>query len=162
MGYVVCGFGHRNIFDGIESADEILVLKESLTLLLETIIENEESPVFMTGMRGEFDNLFASVVRILKENKKSIKLVLVEPYFSDALNKYKDYFEVMYDSIIIPDEIAGAYPKKAITLRNKWMVEQSDSIVSYVNKEQGGAYNTLKYAKSLNKTIYNLGDLDFE
>ena len=57
----------------------------------------------------------------------------------------------MYDEVVIPDVVAGGHPKSAITKRNRWMVEESDFIVSYVIRDFGGAYTAIKYATKLGK-----------
>ena len=141
----VC-FGHRNIWKDVDE----------LRNILEDLIINENVTIFMTGGMGEFDSIFSSNVRSLKKQYKNIKLWLVKPYFSAELNSNKNYYESQYDEIIIPDVVAGIYPKAAITKRNRWMVEQSDIIISYINKEYGGAYMAVKYAKSLGKRIISV------
>ena len=67
-----------------------------------------------------------------------------------------EYYEKYYDSIIIPESLHGAHPKAAITLKNRWMIEQSDLVMIYVEREKGGAYAAMKYAEKLNKRIINL------
>lgn len=62
----------------------------------------------------------------------------------------------MFDSVIVPDVVVGIHYKSAITKRNRWMIENSDIVVAYIYREFGGAYNAVKYAKKLNKTIINL------
>ena len=156
----VCCFGHREIFRDIESADDIYNLKNNVSRSIECLIDDYGYNIFMTGGRGEFDNLFAEEVRKLKVKYPHIKLVLVEPYFSDKLNKYKAYYETMYDSIIVPDELANVHYKKAIESRNKWLVDNSDMVISYVNRWSGGAYKAIKYAMSLKRFVMNLGNID--
>ena len=68
----------------------------------------------------------------------------------------------MYDSIIVPDELADVHPKQAIRLRNRWMVDHSDVIFSYVDNRSGGAYEALKYAACKGKNIYNMGKIFFK
>lgn len=113
----------------------------------------------MVGRNGEFDNMFSNTIRALKNVYPNIKLVLVEPYFSNGLNKYKEYFEIMYDSIIVPDELANVYHKRVITARNHWMVDNSDLVIAYVERRSGGAYNAMRYAKEKDKLIINIGSL---
>ena len=105
----------------------------------------------MTGGMGDFDGIFSSAVRTLKRKYADIKLLLVKPYFSGELNTNKEYYEYMYDEVIIPDVVAGVHPKSAITKRNRWMVEKSDIIVYYIQRDFGGAYTAIKYATKLGK-----------
>ncbi len=147
MKNVVCAcFGHRNIWGSVQNLSDIL----------EALIISENVSVFMTGGMGDFDSMFCSAVRVLKKRYSNIKLLLVKPYFSGELNTNRSYYESMYDEVIIPDAVAGIYPKSAITKRNRWMVEQSDIIVSYVYKDFGGAYTAVQYAKSLGKKIISV------
>ena len=67
-----------------------------------------------------------------------------------------EYYEKYYDSILIPECLYGAHPKSAITLRNRWMVERSDLVIVYVERNKGGAYAAMTHAKKLNKEIVNL------
>ena len=67
---------------------------------------------------------------------------------------YKNY----YDEITIPDVCYGKHFKAAITERNRWMVEQADLFICYVEREEGGAYTALKYAKKLEKEVINLAE----
>ena len=67
-----------------------------------------------------------------------------------------EYYEKYYDSIIIPESMHGVHPKAAITLKNRWAVEQSDLVIVYVERSNGGACAAMKYAKKLNKRIINL------
>lgn len=158
----ICCFGHREMFRDITSADDITNLKENLCIFIERMIKLYDVETFLTGRRGEFDNLFSCVIRKLKEKYPKIKLVLVEPYFSNSLNTHKEYYESMYDSIIIPDELAGVHPKQAIKLRNKWMVENSFMVISYVNRTSGGAYEAIKYAEKIGVFVYNIGKIHLE
>ena len=69
-----------------------------------------------------------------------------------------EHYEKYYDSVIIPECIAKTHPKGAITKRNRWMIEQADLFICFVEHEEGGAYTALKYAKKLGKKIINLAD----
>ena len=59
----------------------------------------------------------------------------------------------MYDNIIIPPAIVGIHYKRAITARNRWMVDNSDLIISYIVRNYGGAADTVNYAKRTDKRI---------
>ena len=59
--------------------------------------------------------------------------------------------------------VGNAHPKGAITLRNKWVAEICDLIICYIEREEGGAYSAVKYAKKLKKRVVNIGsDEDIE
>ena len=84
--------------------------------------------------------------------KESNSLILVLPY----VQKDMEYYAKYYDDIILPDCVSGTHPKGAITKRNKWMIENSDLILCYVERDCGGAYEAVKYAKKKEKNIINI------
>ena len=98
---------------------------------------------------GEFDSKCSAAVRKAKRThpEKDIKLFLVEPYMKTEINEGKDYYEVFFDDVLVPIELAEVHYKKAITQRNKWMIDQSDYLIAFVHRDFGGAYETMKYAR---------------
>ena len=58
--------------------------------------------------------------------------------------------------MVIPDVVVGVHPKAAIKKRNRWMVENSDVVVTYVFKDYGGAYDAKKYAEKLDKKVISV------
>lgn len=142
-----CGFGHRDMFKNIDA-----VLRQTLV----NLIKQENVTLFYIGGMGEFDKIFSSTVRGLKRSFPDIKLVLVKPYFSNELNTNKEYYENTYDGIYIPEESATTFHKKAITVRNRWMVDNADFIISGVYKDYGGAYDAVRYAQQNKKIVFKL------
>jgi len=143
---ICCCFGHREVYRDIS-----VRLQE----IIEDLIVNKGVKTFYTGGMGQFDGKFATTVRAMKRTYKDIELILVCPYLTQELNRDKEWYELNYDSILIPSELDGIHYKSAIKARNRWMVDNSDYIVSYVYREFGGAYDAVKYAKKQGKEIYN-------
>lgn len=141
-----CGFGHRNVFENISSKLDNAVE--------EAIAQGCE--IFYTGAMGEFDSLFSSAVRKAKKVYPHIKLFCLKPYFTNDINTNREYYTSLYDDIIIPDELAGIYPKAAIKARNRWMIDNSDVILIYTIRNYGGAYDALKYAERKRKCIIKI------
>ncbi len=142
--YTISFFGHRVLYD-------LTRIDTQLFPLLKDLIQTKSYFSFLIGRQGEFDIYVASVIkRIQRESgKENNELTLVLPYAVADLPFYESY----YDSIIIPECLQGAHPKSAITRKNRWMIEQSDLVIVLVDKETGGAYTALKYAKQRNKTV---------
>ena len=140
-------FGHRQV-------DDLWRLEERLYPILKNLIGATEYINFLIGRNGEFDEHVASVIkRVQKEiGQENSTVTLVLPYTVADL----EYYEKYYDDIIIPDEVYGAHPKSAITLRNRWMIEHSDLVIVYVARDRGGAFAAMNYAKKMNKGIINL------
>lgn len=104
---------------------------------------------FYTGGMGEFDSKCSAAVRKEKRAhpEKDIKLFLVEPYMKTEINESKDYYGASFDDVLVPIELAEVHYKKAITQRNKWMIDRSDYLIAFVHRNFGGAYETMKYAR---------------
>ena len=140
--YRVCMFGHR-------SFDKHLRIDKYLTRTLREMMTDNFVEVYV-GRNGEFDIYATSVLKRLQKDigRENSEIICVLPY----TNKDIDLFARYYDSIIIPECLNNTHPKNAITKRNKWMVENTDLVICYVENKCGGAYNALKYAERLGKS----------
>ena len=147
--YRVVLFGHRD-FNGHRALDE------RLFPLLKDIIRIKPYVEMYIGRNGEFDLYAAALIKSIQNamGKTNNELICVLPY----PEKNMEYYEEYYDSVIIPECAELSHPKGAIKKRNKWMVEQADLLVCYVERKEGGAYTALKYAKKLEKQIINLAE----
>ncbi len=145
--FTVSLFGHREIND-------LHQLNDRLTPIIKELIQTKTYVTFLIGRNGEFDEYAASIIKKVQNTigKENNNTTLVLPYTVADI----EYYEKYYDSIIIPECVYGAYPKSAITLKNRWMVEISDLVIFYVERNKGGAYTAMKYAEKLNKKIINL------
>ena len=148
---LVCTFaGHREVF-GLSPFKVVEIL--------ESLLEAEREMICYVGGEGAFDDLSASAVRTLKRRHadKAVSLVLVLPYMQRRINTNKAYYENSFDEILIPIELAGVHYKKAITARNRWMIDRADCLIAMVWRDYGGAYQTLKYAQRRRKRIFYIG-----
>lgn len=149
--YTVSFFGHRKLYD-------LRQIDERLSQLLKELIQTKTYIAFIIGRHGDFDEYAASVIkRVQKElGSDNNDLTLVIPYTVSDIEFYEKY----YDNVIILEPAEGVHPKRAITLRNRWMVEQSDLVIVNVKHSKGGAYTAMKYAEKNNKKIINLCDIE--
>ena len=140
-------FGHREI-DSLREIDNLLIpyLKEWVSA--------HQFTSFLIGRSGEFDEYAASIIKCIQKDcgAESTELTLVLPYTVSKLPDYEKY----YDSVFIPESLANAHPKSAITLRNHWMIDNSDLVIVYTKRKFGGAYEALRYAIKTNKSTINL------
>ena len=149
--YTVSFFGHREI-------PNILALEDRLLRIIRDVINEHEYVEFLVGRNGDFDQLAASTIRqaIRKYGCGNAALILVLPYskaeYRDNQREYHEY----YDEVEICTASSQAYPKAAIQVRNKAMVDRSDLVLCYIQHKNGGAYKTIKYAEEQGKTILNL------
>lgn len=134
-------FGHR------DTPPEI---KPLLREVLLDLIQHQGVKQFYVGNQGNFD---AMALRLLKEFEKpySITYDVVLAYLP---KKTEPFFEAYYT--ILPEGIETVPPRFAIEYRNKWMIEHSDIVVTYVTRNFGGAAKFKKLAEKRNKTMIEL------
>ncbi len=138
-------FGHRDTGEETEP-------KLKATLI--DLIENHHVRNFYVGNNGRYDCM---VKRLLVELKEiySIRYAVVLAYL--PVKKHNTEDENPPDTIL-PDGIESVPRKFAISYRNKWMIEQSDYVVTYVRYNVGGAARFKEYAVRKNKIIINLAE----
>ena len=153
--FTVAFFGHREIDNPFKIEDR---LEEEIYRLL----GEKEYVDFLVGRNGEFDQFASSaVLRVRKRYRDdNSSLILVLPYpKADYLNNV-EYYEEYYSEIEISHVASVAHPKAAIQIRNREMVDRSDLIVCCIERESGGAWQTVKYAMEKGKTVINLAKED--
>ena len=112
-------FGHRYVSQNIEP---------TLRSTLIDLIENHKVDLFYVGNHGGFDAMVRRVLRELSD-KYPIRYYVVLAYMPTKRGEFdcNDYSDT-----ILPDGIETVPKRFAITYRNKWMIEQSDFVVTYV------------------------------
>lgn len=142
--FIVSLFGHRQIEDWRQ-------LDDQFTRLIKKLLQTKTYVSFLIGRNGEFDEYAASMIKTVQREtgKENSDITLVLPYTVANM----EYYESYYDSIVIPDCVYRAHPKTAITQRNRWMIEQADLVIIYIERNNGGAYSAWKYAKKQDKQI---------
>ena len=145
--YRIAFIGHREIYGHYHLEDQIEQIARDK-------LREKEYVEFYVGRNGDFDILVASAV---KKAQKAVghhnsSLILLQPYPM----KNDEYYEKFYDEIQYPVD-RRMHPKAAITKRNRWMIENSELLVAFVEVgKKGGAMATLKYAESRGLEIINL------
>ncbi|MDE6035621.1 MAG: hypothetical protein K2G36_06890 [Ruminococcus sp.] len=74
---------------------------------------------------------------------------------------HKENYMCCYNEVEICQESAGAYPKSAIRIRNRSMIERSDIIVCCLQHSGGNTYKYIRYAEKLGKIVLNTGNGKF-
>lgn len=143
-------FGHRKI-------ENISGVEEKLFSVISNIIENHDYVKFLSGREGEFDWLASSVVSRAAAGHNNTHSVLVMPYMKAGYRDHKENYLCCYNEVEICKESAVAYPKAAIQIRNRIMIERSDIIVCCIQHTGGSAYRSVKYAEKLHRKIINTG-----
>ena len=144
--YRVAFIGHREICGNCHLADAVeQVIRQQL--------QCREYVEFYAGRSGDFDLLAASAVKRAQNalGRHNSSLILVQPYPT----KDDEYYASYYDEIVYPVD-PKMHPKSAITRRNRWMMEQADLLLAFVNTEQlGGARTALRYAEKKGVPVIN-------
>ncbi len=134
--------------------------RNKVKALIKRMIENDVR-TFWCGAQGAFDGLCANILKELKEFYPGIKVYVVTPYFNENYLKELNLLieDGYYDGIISPP-IEHVPPKYAIIARNKYMIENSNILIAYVDSIIGNAYACYRYAVRRGDVVtYNLGDL---
>ena len=131
-------FGHK------ETPKEI---EPTLRSTLIDLIDNKNVTVFYVGNNGAFDTM----VRFQLEDLSltyPITYNVVLAYLPTKKSEYDDSTNTIY-----PEGIETAPKRFAISYRNKWMIQQSDIVVTYVTHSFGGAAQFKNTAERKGKTI---------
>lgn len=146
--FTVSFFGHRQI-------DRPFEAEERLEKIIRELIQSKEYVEFLVGRNGEFDQMVASTVLRAKKavDDANSALVLVLPYMTAEYSNNKASFEDYYDEIEVFD---SGHFRSAFGQRNRSMVDRSDIVVCCIEHDEGGAYETVKYARKNNKKILNV------
>ena len=139
---MVCTFfGHKDTPKEIEP---------TLRSTLIDLIENKNVNVFYVGNNGNFDTMVRHQLEDLSQTYP-ITYSVVLAYLPTEKNKYDNLTNTIY-----PEGLETVPKRFAISQRNKWMIQQSDIVVTYVTHNFGGAWQFEKISEKQNKTIIHL------
>ena len=132
-------FGHRDAPKEIEP---------TLRMTLIDLIENKNATVFYVGNHGNFD---AMVRRQLEDLSKiyPIKYYVVLAYMPSKNDKSDEHS-------ILPEGTETVPRRFAINYRNKWMLNKSDIVITYVTRNFGGAWEFKQMAEKAQKYMIYL------
>lgn len=136
-------FGHKDTPKEIEP---------TLRTTLVDLIENHGATVFYVGNNGNFDTMVRRQLENLSQTYP-ITYNVVLAYLPTKKSEYDDH-----SNTILPEGIETVPKRFAISYRNKWMVEQSDVVVTYVTHSFGGAAQFKAMAERQGKTVIELSE----
>ena len=134
-------FGHKDTPKEIEP---------TLRSTLIDLIENKNVNLFYVGNNGNFDTMVRHQLEELSQTYP-ISYSVVLAYLPTEKNKYDDLTNTIY-----PEGLETVPKRFAISWCNKWMIQQSDVVVTYVTHKFGGAAHFKEMAEKLNKHVINL------
>lgn len=123
---------------------------------VENLITEYGVNIFYVGNNGQFDHLVAAVLREVKLHNPQISYSIVLAYLPE---REKEHNQLSYTETIYPEGLEDTPPRFAISKRNKWMVQQSEYVIAYVEHSFGGAAQFTEYARKKHRTVINLADL---
>ncbi len=149
--FTVSFFGHRRLNDSF-------AVERTLEKMVCEWLRQKAYIEFLVGRDGEFDQLVASTVRRCKRviRDDNSFLIWVMPYLTAEYRNNEKAFQDYYDEIEVCERSGRSHYKAAFQVRNKSMVDRSDSIVFCVEHSSGGAYQTMLYARKQHKPLVNL------
>lgn len=138
-------------------ADSPTNIKKEIQKVIEDLILQKGVNTFYVGTNGNFDRMVQSVLIDLKKQYPNLECYTVLAYIPGI----KPEFDVAYEKLetLYPDGLEKVPKRFAIDWRNKWMVQQSDYVISYVRHSFGGAAKYMELAKRKKKIVYNLANL---
>ncbi|MBQ7779139.1 MAG: hypothetical protein IJ404_01470 [Clostridia bacterium] len=138
-------FGHR---------DAPWEIKEQVKDAVIDLTTKHGVNTFFVGDSGAFDRIVKSVLtELMPLYNFDLQVILSRiPTVNDS-ERYND--GTMY---VVPEGIETALPRFRIDFRNKYMLNASDYVIAYVEREYGGAFKYYKMAKKRNLTVINLAE----
>ena len=149
-----CAFtGHRQIKNEHRSALPALVLRA-----VEYAYSEGCRDFFAGGALG-FDTVAAREVIRFRMRHPDVRLVLLLPC-QNQTDMWSGYQQEAYDHVLAcADEvkyISESYFDGCMRERNFALANAADILIAYVGRGRSGAAQTVRFAESLGKTVYNL------
>lgn len=114
---------------------------------------------FYCGMAKGFDLAAAESVIALKESYPGVELVACIPcggqslsYSASDKRRYNRILSFCSETITL----SGDYYKGCMHVRDRFMVDNSDIVLSYLREKRGGTYYTVSYAEKKGLKIISL------
>ena len=136
--------------------------------LVEAVFEvsDEGYTDFFCGMAHGFDIVAGEAVELLKKARPGkARLIAVIPFEKQA-NAWTEEWKKRYSDLLsLADRvvyISREYSKDCYHRRNRYMVDNSDTVITFFDGKSGGTAATLRYAKTKQKRIINIAEIEDE
>lgn len=136
-------FGHKDTPKEIEPP---------LRATLIDLIKNHGATEFYVGNNGNFDTMVRRQLENLSQTYP-ITYNVVLAYLPTKKSEYDDF-----TNTLLPEGIESVPKRFAISWRNKWMIQQSDIVVTYVARTYGGAWQFKAMAERQGKKAIELSE----
>lgn len=149
-----CAFtGHRNI-----KPEHRKKLPELLERAISYAYQNG-CRVFYAGGAIGFDTEAARAVIKFRIDHPDVSLVLLLPCINQGARWSASQLSVYEYTLSAANEveyISEEYNDRCLRDRNRALASRCDILVAYLERQNSGAAQTVRMAKSLGKTVYNL------
>lgn len=135
---VISFFGHR---------DCPYSIYPRLVKTVESLVLQNDKITFLIGEEGVFDSLALKAVKEISEMYAYVEYYIVLAYYKE---------DKPNEPSLYPEEVAMSLPKFSISTRNKWIIEKSDLVITYVMRDWGGAYKSKNRAIKKGKCVVEL------
>ena len=145
---------------------EYIDFENKLTETVFSLAENGCN-TFYSGMAMGFDIIAAETVLLAKRafKKVPIKLICAVPFIEQS-NPFTDDWKKRYSGILKKADnvilMSDSYYKGCYQKRNEFMVDNSDTVVTWFDGRSGGTKNTLAYAQNKGRKIININETEKE
>ena len=139
-----CFTGHREIPD-TEYGITHKKTREAIMMLIDKGVER-----FIVGGAVGFDTLAATLLFEIRENCPQIKIIIAVPYRAQAKGFSESDLAVYNEALRLADEtvvLSESYYRGCLHVRNRYMVDESGFLISYLRRQSGGSAFTTDYAK---------------
>lgn len=148
-----CFTGHRFV-----PSYAIAQIKERLDCEISRLA-NEGFTTFISGGALGFDTLAAQAVIRVRERRRDIRLVVVQPCRDQDL-RWNSRDRIVYRKILdSADEVVcllEKYTTGCMHMRNRFMIDHSSVCVAYLTSSGGGTAYTVGYAESCGVKTINI------
>ena len=139
-------FGHRVVTTDV---------KTRLRTVITDLIAHHAADVFYVGNQGNFDEIVLEVLREIQAVYPIVyAVVLAYLPVGKGGNGAQDCPDTIY-----PEGLETVPKRFAVCYRNRWMLERSDYVVTYLTHQRGsGAARYQSLAERRGKKVISLGD----
>lgn len=123
--------------------------RETLKAVIIDLVKNNGVDTFYVGNHGNFDKMAYKILCELSDVYNIKFFVVLSCVPIKESNGLKN--------TIVPEGIENVPPRFGIVYRNKWMINNSDYVVTYVNRSFGGAAKFKEYAEKKKRIVINVG-----
>lgn len=152
---------HRCCFSG-HRPEKLQMSEKEVKKLLEKAIDEATADgyvTFISGMAPGVDVWAAEIVLKRKRKNKNLHLVcaLPHPGFEKRRSEQeKQIFKYILEKADLVKFINDHYFSGCYQVRNTWMVDRSNLVISVFNGQKGGIKNTIDYAMKNEVLIHNV------